>query len=258
MKRVAVAKLHGAGNDFVLVDARRLGPLELVTFARNVCDRHFGIGADGLLVIEPSNIADVRMRIINADGSEAQMCGNGIRCVARFLDESHEGEHRRIETAAGIIATQVLSREPVYMVRVRMRAPRVSAIDGESLDAFVDMGNAHAVLFRDDIDSIDLASLAERFQDNPRSPDGVNVHVATVVGGSELRVRHYERGAGATLACGTGAVACAAAALTTASISSPVDVRVPGGHVVVEWDGIGEAFLTGPAVRVFDTTFALA
>ena len=249
--------MHGARNDFVLLDLRKEDAVDLVAFASSVCDRHSGIGADGLLTIGESNRADVLMRIINADGSEALMCGNGIRCMARYLDEAGEGTTLRIETASGIIGTRVIERSPEYTVRVEMGTPRVRALSGGSaLDAYVDIGNPHIVLFREEIGAIDLAALAQSYQEDARFSNGVNVHIAHIENSHELSVRHYEHGAGLTMACGTGAVASAAAAQTHDAVTSPVTVCVPGGKLTVEWDRTGSAFLTGPAVRVFDTTFA--
>lgn len=258
MTRVPVTKMHGACNDFVVLDARRTCALDLVALARDICNRHSGIGADGLLIIESSNSADVKMRVINADGSDALMCGNGIRCIARYLDELGEGATLRIETASGMIATQIVSREPSYVVRAEMGTPRVGRLDDETpLDAYVEIGNVHAVLFRDEINAIDLPALGEQFQRGARFSNGINVHIAVLAGNNTLRARHYEHGAGLTMACGTGAVACAAAALENGSVTSPVEVLVPGGRLTVEWNGVGSAYLTGPAQRVFDTTFAV-
>jgi diaminopimelate epimerase len=249
--------MHGAHNDFAIVDTRLQPVDDPVAFARWVCDRHIGIGADGLLLIAPSPLADVRMRVVNPDGSEAEMCGNGIRCVARYLDERSEGDHRRIETLAGIIETRVVSRGAVYEIRVAMGVPHVLRQDGhdtEERDVVVDAGNPHIVLVRHSLDEVDLVREGERLQSDLRFPNGVNVHVCTIEGAQTLRVRHYERGAGLTMACGTGAVACAAATIALGVVKSPVNVHVPGGTLRIDWDGSGQAFMTGPAAHVFDTT----
>jgi diaminopimelate epimerase len=257
--RVAVTKMHGARNDFIVLDRRIQTVDDLVAFARWSCDRHAGIGADGVLAIESSERADARMRVINADGSEAEMCGNGIRCVARYLDEAGEGDQLRIETLAGIIETAVIERAPEYLVRADMGVPgsdvRPAGIDGA---AFVDMGNPHVVLTYASVDDVDLVSTGERFAHHPSFPNGTNVHVMAVEGVQTLRVRHYERGVGLTQACGTGAVACAVAAIAEHGSTSPVTVHVPGGDLVVEWSGPGtHAYMTGPAIRVFDTAVVL-
>jgi diaminopimelate epimerase len=253
-----LTKMHGARNDFVILDRRAARVEEVSSLARRLCDRHAGIGADGLIVLERSTVADVRMRTINADGSEAEMCGNGIRCTARFVDEAGEGDRMAFETDAGVIRTEIVAREPEYLVRVGMGFPRVASMLPSSLQdaSFVDVGNPHVVVFESD-GAIDLEPLARTFLDHPAFPGGVNVHVAARDGRS-LRVRHWERGAGPTMACGTGAVACAAVAILEKHCVSPVDVFVPGGRLVVEWDCEGDATLVGEAVRVFDTEVEVA
>lgn len=250
-----VSKYHGARNDFIVLDARTKPIDNVRAFALRWCDRHVGIGADGVLVIGASDRAPLSMRVINADGSEAEMCGNGVRCVARYLDERGEGAQFAIDTIAGIIHTDVIDRGDVYRVRVDMGEPRlISVNEAEPQSAIVDTGNRHLVLFREDIDGFDLWAMGEATNDNPRYPGGINVHLVEIEGPSTLRVRHYERGAGLTMACGTGAVASTVAAIGRGDVSSPVLVRVPGGELTIEWDGSGHAFMTGPAVHVFDTT----
>ena len=249
-----VTKMHGARNDFAIVDCRA-ETIELASFARWVCDRRAGIGADGVIALERSGVADVRMRILNADGGEAEMCGNGIRCAARWLDEAGEGERIAFETEAGIVRTEIVTRTPEFLVRVEMGIPAVEdlALKGISGAAFVDVGNPHVVIFRSDVDGIDLAAVAESLHQEPRFRDGTNVHVAAVRGPDSLNVRHWERGVGLTQACGTGAVACAAVAIERRLAKAPVEILVPGGRLVVEWDGREGADLIGPAARVFDT-----
>jgi diaminopimelate epimerase len=245
-----VAKMHGARNDFVIVDQRRGGRVDLARFAKWACDRRAGIGADGVIAIESSNVAGARMRTINADGSEAEMCGNGVRCAARWLDEAGEGADVTFETEAGLISTEIVSRGAEYAVRVAMGCPAITPLsDGW----FVDLGNPHVVLVRSSIDDVDLESTAEEIQKDWRFTNGTNVHLAALQGRSSMRVAHWERGVGLTMACGTGAVACAAVAIASGTATSPIEVFVPGGRLVVEWDGTGNAYLTGPAVRVFDT-----
>lgn len=252
--RVRVTKMHGTRNDFVILDQRTAHVRNLTSFARWACDRHAGIGADGVIAIESSATADLRMRTINADGSEAEMCGNGIRCAARWVDEAGEGDRVAFETEGGLIETQIVARAPEYLIRVAMGEPRISTMRatpaGEA--SFVDLGNPHVVLFSERVDDVDLVTIAQALQGSPLFPDGVNVHVAALEGDGSLRVRHWERGVGLTMACGTGAVACAVAALERQLLVSPIDVRVPGGCLAVEWDGRGRAYLIGPAVRVFD------
>lgn len=247
MPPIAVTKMHGTFNDFIVVDARTQPLDDPASFTRAVCERRGGIGADGVLLVLPSRTADARMRVINADGSEAEMCGNGVRCVARYLSERGEGDSLRIETLAGIIACDVLQKGDAYVVRVDVGVPSVESPSDSPDDGIaVSLGNPHVVLFRADAQSFDLAAAARKMPDT-------NVHVAQVIDRHLLVVRHFERGAGFTLACGTGAVASAAAAIRRGFCDSPVDVRVPGGTLRVDWDGAGDAFLTGEAVRVFDT-----
>lgn len=256
-RRVAVAKMHGARNDFVVVDARVQALDDPSEFARAICDRHTGIGADGVLLVDNAG-GGVSMRVINADGSDAEMCGNGIRCVARYLDERGEGGELTISTSAGPIRTTVVERGYVYQVRVDMGIPRVMQLAMPWPNAVaVDTGNPHLVFFTEHLADLDLAELGERMQHDPLFPNGVNVHAAVVRNAHHLAVAHYERGAGVTLACGTGAVASAKAALARGLAQSPVDVRVPGGDLLVEFTENGAALLTGPAVHVFDTAIGV-
>jgi diaminopimelate epimerase len=248
-----VSKYHGARNDFVVLDARTTPVDDLRALAR-WCDRHAGIGADGILVIGKSDRAPVSMRVINPDGSEAEMCGNGVRCVARYLDERGEGAQFAIDTIAGIVHSEVIDRGEVYRVRVDMGEPRLLSVsETEPQSAIVDTGNRHLVLFREDIDGFDLQAMGEATNEDSRYSGGINVHLVEIEGPSTLRVRHYERGAGMTMACGTGAVASAVASIARGDVSSPVLVRVPGGELTIEWSGSGSAYMTGPAVHVFDT-----
>jgi diaminopimelate epimerase len=257
--RVAVAKMHGTRNDFIVLDARSLVVDDLPALARRLCERHTGIGADGVLVVGNSSRADASMRVINADGSEAEMCGNGVRCVARYLDERGEGGAATIETLAGLIRTAVVARGETYRIRVDMGFPRVLHAELPLEDALaVDTGNPHVVLFRASLDDLDLVPLGEQLQRNENFSGGTNVHVAVVEDAHVMRVRHYERGVGLTMACGTGAVACVAAAMARSRVSSPVTVNVPGGELLIEIERDGRAYMTGPAAHVFDTTIEIA
>jgi diaminopimelate epimerase len=253
--RIAVTKMHGARNDFVVIDRRRKKNGNLPSFARWACDRHAGIGADGVISIESSGLGDARMRIFNTDGSEAEMCGNGIRCAARWLDEVEAREGLTFETDAGLIATQIVSRGREYAVRVSMGRPQIDEIFVSALGSasFVELGNPHVVFFRHGVNDLDLEIAGPQLQRDPAFPNGANVHVAAPGEDGLLKVRHWERGVGLTLACGTGAVACATVAIRNGMAVSPVELLVPGGRLTVEWNGSGIAYLTGPAVRVFDT-----
>ncbi len=255
MKRLHLVKMHGARNDFILVDGRRGGGVENpAALARTLCERRTGIGADGLLLVESSSVANAAMRIFNADGGEAEMCGNGMRCVARYLHEAGEGATLRIETQAGVIEAAVVERELEYLVRVAVNAPVFESVDLGLADAqLVIVGNPHVVLLRDSLDELDLVATAHALQRSPALRDGVNVHVAVVESDHALRAVHWERGVGLTQACGTGSVACAASAIRKSLVRSPVDVHVPGGTLRIEWDGANVTYLIGPAERVFET-----
>jgi len=253
---VPVVKTNGTGNEFVLVDERTAPVGDPVAFARRVCDPVRGLGADGVLFVSPSERFDARMRIVNADGSEAEMCGNGMRCVARYLDE-HDGLGEAVvETIAGPIATYILSRAP-YHVAVEMAAPRIGA--PHEVAGFravpVDVGNPHVVIRADDLDAIDLATVGPRIEHDALYAQGTNVHfVAHEHGG--WRVRHWERGAGATQACGTGAVAVAAVLIAAGEAISPVALHVPGGVLEVTWAPGERATLAGDAVREYERVVA--
>lgn len=207
--------MHGARNDFVILDQRAARLDDLPSFARWVCDRHVGIGADGLIAIDESTAADLRMRTVNADGSEAEMCGNGIRCAARWVDEAGGGDRVVFETDAGNIATEIVARDPEYCVRVAMGWPEIAAISVPSYGeaSFVRLGNPHIVILAEDVDAGALTAIVEQLERSALFREGVNVHVAALEGKDTLRARHWERGVGLTMACGTGAVACAAVAI---------------------------------------------
>lgn len=252
---VPFVKMNGTHNEFVVVDGRRTPVDDPVAFGMRICDPASGPGADGLLLVLDSATADARMQVINADGSEAEMCGNGIRCVARYLDE-HDGRAEAVvETPSGPISTRVLSREP-YMVSEVMGVPRLG--EPHEIAGFtavpVDVGNPHVVIFVPDLVAIDLAALGPRIATDPRYPGGVNVHFVQIVG-DRLRVLHWERGAGATAACGTGAVAASAVAIASRGFRSPVTLEVPGGTLRVEWKPGERATLIGDAVVEFSSTF---
>jgi diaminopimelate epimerase len=252
---VPFVKMNGTLNTFVVVDGRETPLDDVVAFGKDICDPARGAGADGLLFLSDSKTADVGLRIINADGSEADMCGNGVRCVARYLDE-HDGRgEATVETLSGPIVTRVLSREP-YLVSEVMGIPEI----GEPHDVAgyraipVDVGNEHVVIFVDDLAAIDLQTLGPRICNDPRYPDGVNVHFVQI-DGDRLRVLHWERGAGPTAACGTGAVACSAVVIAQRGFRSPVSLDVPGGTLRVEWTPGERAILIGDAVVEYASTF---
>ncbi|HMD02078.1 MAG TPA: diaminopimelate epimerase [Candidatus Baltobacteraceae bacterium] len=259
-------KVHGAHNDFVLIDERPPRHEHYDRLAREVCDRHEGLGADGLLVVHETEAGDAGMRIFNADGSEAEMCGNGIRCVARYLAERGFGDHFRIATQAGTIETQILARQRYeYWIRVKLGIPElptggreesVEALDRTWSYIPVSLGNPHIVVPVPRVGAVDVAKLGRALATHPRFPGGTNVHFVEQTGPATLNVRHYERGVGVTQACGTGVVASAVAFMERGALRGPAIVVVPGGLLAVRWERGGAAFLDGPAVVEYERTLA--
>lgn len=253
---VPFVKTSGTGNEFVLVDERVAPLADPVAFAREVCDRERGVGADGLLLVQPSERFDARLRIINADGSDAEMCGNGMRCVGRYLDEHDGRDAAVVETVAGPIGTRVLSRAP-YRIAIEVGEPRIGAphdVAGYRATP-VDVGNPHVVIRVDDVRAVDLATDGPRIEHDARYPNRTNVHFVSR-NGDGWRVRHWERGAGATQACGTGAVATAAVLIASGDATSPVSLQVPGGVLDVAWQPGARATLAGDAVLEFERATA--
>lgn len=251
-------KMHGLGNDFVILDARQdaIGMNE--DLARSLSDRRTGIGCDQLILLEPSAIADVRMRIWNSDGGEVEACGNATRCVATLL-----GGDSTIETKGGLLAGSAgTDSATVDMGRPRFawdEIPLAYAVDtgampigweGLASPFAVNVGNPHLVFFVEDVEAIELERLGPDIERDPLFPERINVNIAAIVDGA-IRLRVWERGAGLTLACGTGACAAAVAAISRKLVSSPVEVRLPGGVLKIAW-APGEAIrMSGPAALVF-------
>jgi diaminopimelate epimerase len=251
-------KMHGLGNDFVIFDARA-APLAMdEARARAIADRTTGVGCDQLIVLEPSEVADVRLRIFNSDGSEVGACGNVTRCVALLL-----GGETRIETAGGLLSGSARDGD----VTVDMGKPRFDwddiplayamdtaamPVGWDTLQApmAVNVGNPHVVFFVKEADAVDLARLGPQIERDPLFPQRVNVNVASI-DGDALKLRVWERGAGLTRACGTGACATAVAAIRKKIISSPVEIRLPGGSLEIAWSPGASIRMTGPAVHVF-------
>jgi len=269
-------KMHGAGNDFVLLRVQG-DEQDWSRLAQAMCDRHYGIGADGLILVLPSFRADVGMRMFNPDGSEAEVCGNGLRCVVKYaVDEGlarpREGE-LSVETATGVLSAQVFGEKgAVERVRVSMGVPRFAPreipvlaeaepplkdlsldIEGQRLAVTcVSMGNPHAVHFVErPVAEFPLESIGPKVEHHPLFPQRVNFEVARVLGRERMEARVWERGAGITLACGSGACAAVGAAHLWGLVGERVDITLPGGMLVVEWDGVGEGYLEGPAELVF-------
>ena len=269
-------KMHGTGNDFIVIDARGLRR-DWAKLALKWCDRHFGIGSDGLLLVLPSRRADFRMRMFNPDGSEAEICGNGIRCFAKYaIDHGLTGKNNiNVETLAGIKHIKTISRNgQVQQVRVNMGAPRLQpgeipvrgefttfpivdyplSVAGRTLFlTFVNMGNPHAVTFIDEpVEQFPLAEIGPQVERHPLFPKRTNFEIVNVKGKGQLQARVWERGAGLTLSCGSGACAVAVAARLKEYTKDKVDITLPGGTLGLEWSGEGDVFLTGPAVEVFE------
>ena len=267
MARISLTKCQGTGNDFVLLDRTAAPQLDYAALAPELCDRNFGVGADGVLVLErPTDLScDVALRIFNADGSTAEMCGNGARCVARYMHDRTSDAPRRIaiQAPAGVVRTEIVDDPARFAVRVAMGVPtviriydreRAAGISGDFADVVI--GNPHTVMFVDlDLMTIDLPTVANAVAAGTRFEDGVNVEVARIFKSGPVALRVFERGVGETLACGTGACAVAVAAIEMKRATSPVRVTMQGGEVFVDWQGPGEqAYLTGGAELIFDTT----
>jgi len=272
--RLEFTKMHGLGNDFLMLDlvTQRLRLDEALI--RRLSDRHFGVGFDQLLVVEPPHQPDVdfRYRIFNADGSEVSQCGNGARCFARFVRDRRltRKDTLRVETASGIITLQIESQG---WVTVDMGPPRLEPnaipfvadnaaldyrieVDGELYQiAAVSMGNPHAVLRVDDVENAPVKTLGPRLESHPRFPERVNVGFMQVLSRQEIKLRVYERGAGETLACGTGACAAAVAAMRWGLVDRDIKVHLPGGPLRIRWShDNASVFMTGPTSRVFEGT----
>ena len=252
-----LTKMQGLGNDYLY----HYGELEHVEqWSVKLSDRHFGIGSDGIILILPSEIADFKMRIFNADGSEAKMCGNGIRCVGKYVyDKGYtEKTELAVETLSGIRYLNLhVSDGKVDSVSVDMgeaivsEAVKLSALGEEYSCHPVNVGNPHCVLFVENGEEAPLTTVGASLEKHPYFPDGVNVEFVEILSEHSVRMRVWERGSGITMACGTGACASAAAAIRAGFCSSPVDVVLDGGTLHIELSE-NQARMTGPAVTVCD------
>ncbi len=276
-------KLQGVGNDFILVETSDM-QRDWSQLAVAVCDRHLGVGADGLLVLLPSDVAQFKMRIFDADGSEAEACGNGIRCMAKYAFENglidNEADQMLVETVAGIRTIKPYKTEgklteiQASMGKPKFRANDIPVIIRESEGNVVDiksmlgypvtvdrtdlllnlvsMGNPHAVYFwQYPVTDFPLSELGPKVEHLAIFPNRVNFEVARIISRQQIEARVWERGVGETLACGSGACAITVAAQLYGYIDNKVNIKLPGGILGVEWDGVGEVFLSGPAEIVF-------
>jgi diaminopimelate epimerase len=276
-------KMQGLGNDYVYVNGFAETVADPAAMAKKVSDRHFGIGGDGLILILPSDKADVRMRMFNSDGSEAEMCGNGIRCVAKYAFDHglSKSNPMRVETGNGVLTLSLqISGSKLQSVQVNMGAPKLvlaeipvnpdkvgrGAREPEHVFAvptaprsamevnatFVSMGNPHAIIFTPDVNAVDVATLGPLIEHHSAFPNRINVHWVQVHSTSEVTMRTWERGSGITLACGTGACAVAVAGVLTGRTGRSIVAHLPGGDLQLQWREVdNNVYMTGPAAEVF-------
>jgi len=274
--------MHGVGNDFILIDcieqACAFDAKDFGVLSAKLCHRRFGIGADQILLLYPSSIADFRMRIFNADGGEVEMCGNGIRCLAKYIwDENLSDKNILcIETLGGIIKpgkagemVRVDMGEPILEPeRIPVRLPSTSSLVPHPSGAIVDyslriedrefkitcvsMGNPHAIIIVDDVSSFPVSYYGPIIETHAMFPNKTNVEFVQVLTRKEIKMRVWERGSGETMACGTGASAAAVAARIKGLTDSAVTIHLLGGDLFIEWAGDNHVYMTGPAVKVFE------
>jgi len=277
-------KVQGLGNDFILVNCLEEGNIpagaDLGELAVKVCDRHFGIGADGLVLVLPSETADIRMRIFNSDGSEPEMCGNAIRCFAKYVYEQGivNKETIRVETLGGLrIPRLVKENGQITAVRVDMGEPELERanipmngpagrvvneplqVGGQTWQVTcVSMGNPHCVIFVPDVDKIPLNEVGPLIESHPVFPRKTNTEFIQVLADDEVKMRVWERGAAETLACGTGACATAVAGVLNGKTGRKVTVHLAGGDLLIEWADDNHVYMTGPAVTVFEGEYIIS
>lgn len=274
-------KMHGIGNDYVYVNCFQEEVKNPSEVAKYVSDRHFGIGSDGLILIKPSKVADFQMDMYNADGSQGEMCGNGIRCVAKYVYDYGltDKESISVETLAGIKHLELtIENGKVSLVKVNMGAPELLPekipviaegeravnvpLEVENTEyhmTCVSMGNPHCVIFMDkDVRELNLEAIGPDFENHKRFPKRINTEFVNVIDNHTLRMRVWERGSGETLACGTGACATAVAAILNGHVQNEITVHLLGGDLKIQWEG-GNApvYMTGPATTVFDGVIEL-
>lgn len=271
--KLRFSKMHGLGNDFIVIDNRSSRLLKASQLARQLCNRRFGIGADQLLLLQKSRRADFKMRIFNADGSEVEMCGNGIRCLAKYIRDNKLAGRRQnpstltVETLAGII----IPKKSGDLIEVDMGEP---VLKGEKIpvtikgtvinhplklkkDKFkitcVSMGNPHAVIIVNDVSSVPLDSWGPAIENNAMFPENTNVEFIQIINNRNIKMRVWERGAGETLACGTGASAAGVASVLLGLTKRSVHVHLPGGKLLIEWNAEdNHVYMTGPAEKVYE------
>jgi len=266
-------KMHGIGNDYVYVNCFEEDVADPERLAIEVSDRHFGVGSDGLVLVCPSDSADCRMRMFNADGSEAEMCGNGIRCVAKFAFEHgiSTSNPMRIETLAGMKELAIIEENGIVeKVTVDMGTPVLNRslipmlgpdgkvihepleVNGSTFNiTCVSVGNPHCIIFEDDVDAVRLEEIGPQIETHEVFPKRINVHFVQVMGKGEIKMRTWERGSGITLACGTGATATCVACALNEKTGREVLAHLPGGDLELTWDDDDHVYMKGPATEVF-------
>ncbi len=277
---IKFAKMHGLGNDFVCMNYEKIGRYNLKIFSKFICDRHFGIGADGLILYSKSKIADFKMRIFNNDGTEAEMCGNGIRCLAKFLYEKKltENEKVSIETLSGIKEViYELENEKIMLLKVNMGTPQTGVNklqvytprnynmnqnickllfkiqDREVVGTFLSIGNPHTIIEVKDIKNYPVTKYGYIVENYKYFPQKTNVEFVQIINESNIKVRVWERGVGETLACGTGAVASAFAMYKAGKLKNEINVELKGGVLKIIIDEKkDEVWMEGPAVNIFE------
>lgn len=279
MKEIRFVKSEGAGNDFVIVDELDTNYNLSAQKIRKMCDRHFGVGADGLLLARPSSAADFQMLFFNPDGSQAEMCGNGIRCFGKYLYDHGRTKKEEIiiETKSGFrVLTLEVAHGDVASAKVDMGKPSFIArmvpvetgttefvdvplkVNGSELKATcLSMGNPHCVVFVDSLDNYPVAEFGPKMEILPIFPEKINTEFVQVISRREIKLKVWERGAGLTLACGTGACAAVAASVKKGLTDRTVSVNLPGGSLQVQWSESGSIYLSGPASEVFSGTIKL-
>ncbi|MGL5270637.1 MAG: diaminopimelate epimerase [Selenomonadaceae bacterium] len=275
------SKWQGCGNDFVLVDCFAEKIEDFAALSVRICDRHYGVGADGLILVLPSAVADFKMRIFNTDGSEAEMCGNGIRCFARYVYEKKLTDKTvfTVETGAGVLTPEILLANDgqVELVRVNMGQPILAGdeipVTGFGMNRVIDkplevlgqsykmtcvsMGNPHCVIFVDDIEQVELEKIGAFFEKHPAFPKKTNTEFVEVKDRQHMRMRVWERGAAITLACGTGSCATLVAAVLNDKSDRRAEIELDGGNLVIEWAEDGNVYMAGPAEHVFNGTYQM-
>lgn len=272
---IRFTKMHGIGNDYIYINCLEKMPADLPQLAVEMSDRHFGVGGDGIVLICPSEVADFKMRMFNNDGSEARMCGNASRCIARYLHDNHITPNNviNLETLSGI---KVLSLnlggdgevesvtvdmgEPIFtpseipadFIGERMIEQKVETSHGYVNVTAVSMGNPHGVIFVDRLEDVPFDSLGPELEKHQVWPDRANIEFVEVITPSEVRMRVWERGTGETMACGTGACATTVAAALTGRTGREITVHLRGGDLNVRWGEDNHVYMTGGATKVFD------